>query len=596
MDLKKIFLKLIAEQNGPEDLHMDDEGNVVDANGNIIEPAIDDNDTNEPVEPESQIKPMTGGTSTETPKPKKEKPLSEIQKLKLRWKEENPGLTEQGMNDTIDFFNRRKNGMIEYKTPGTVNPTTGRRHVNLPEIAALANRFPEMRNILSDHSKIRDIQNYSWEQIEYYMDRVSTQQVNVEMDIKIEGDTPELQKASAYKVWENARNKIINENGLIVIRVESKPESIALGYLQHILNNEETEREKQRTGKGYVHVNNNWCITHGAGEGTNMYYDYRDRRAYYFIMDKNRPESDLYYLSVLQPIRSGYRIGEYPYVITLRSNRGERLGLEWREVVEVWPGLQGKQDLIKYFPTTRKEIDDISIDQINFKENTKDHPNPYDFAIQDLNIQQRYIESNRYITNTRCFDVLPLAEKKLYIAKAKIEGNDYKKRFRCDNPSDPLGILNLIQDSPGGLYGFLDRAILKDRLKLPSGVHGLKVGIVNIEFKVLYSTIDEKYTLFQQRTDNLIGVMDINTLDMLKPMSFIHSKTQMVFDSQLNKPYLMYRYTEQLPGQDYFYFLIPLENLTGDKKALQYMKGYYYDKDEGNKLFSSGKLRIIKGY
>jgi hypothetical protein len=588
MKLKELFLNLIVEQQDDDDfgVHGFDDGEFAGGGPEMPE------DPNDP-DPESQFNPETGDTQTQISKPKKEKPLSEIQKLKLRWKEENPGLTEDSMNNSINFFNRRKNGMIEYKHPGYINPLTGRRHVNLPEIAALANRFPEMQNVLSDHAKIRDIQNYTWEQMEFFMDRVNTQQTNVELEVKIEGDTPELQKASAYKIWENARNKIVNERNLVVIKVESKPESIALGYLQHILNNEETEREKRRSGSSHVHMNNNWCITYGVGEGNNMYYDYRNRRSYYFVLDKNRPEHDLYYLSVLQPIKTGHR--EYPYVVTLRNNMGERHNLEWHEVVDTWPALEGKQNLFKYFDLTYKEVNDISIDKINFKENTRNNPNPYDFAIQNITMQRRYIESNRYINNTRAFDVLPHDEKKLYIAMTKLEGSDYKKRYRCDDPNDPLGMLNLIQDTPGGLYKFLDGVILKDRLGIVSGVHGLKVGIVGIELKILYSTVDEKYTLYQQRNNNLIGIMNMETLDMVKPMQYIHSKTQMVFDNQINRPYLMYRYVDQ-HGNDYFYFILPLENLTGDKKSAQYMKGFYYNKDAGNNLLNSGRIRIIKGY
>ena len=580
MELKDIFLNLIAEQQNDDDfgVHGFDDGEF--AGGG--EPEV-------PEEPTDQSELDSGATQTQTPKPKKEKPLNEIQKLKLRWKDENPGLTEQSMNDAITFFNRRKNGIIEYKAPGTINQLTGRRHINLPEIAALANRFPEMRNILSDHSKVRDIQNYTWEQMEFYLDRVSTQQTDVELEIKIEGDTPELQKASAYKMWENARNKVVNENNLLVIRVESKPESIALGYLQHILNNEETAKEGRR-------INNNWCITHGLSEGNNMYYDYRNRRSYYFVMDKSRQEDDVYYLTVLQPIKQGYRASEYPYVITLRSNSGERTGLEWREVLDVYPALSGKQNLIKYFDLLPKETTDISIDKLNFRENTRYNPNPYDFAIQDVGMQRRYIESNRYINNTRCFDVLPFPEKKLYIAMTKLEGSDYKKRFRCEDPSDPLGMLNLIQDSPGGLYKFLDDVMLKERLKIVSGVYGLKVGIVGIEFKILYSTLDEKYTLYQQRKNSFIGVMNMETLDMVKPMEYTHSITQLVMDVEKRKPYYMFRYVEKHPGRDYFYFIMTPESLTGDRKVHGYMKGLYFDKESGDELFTSGKLRTLKGY
>lgn len=570
MTLEQLYLKLLKEQPEPEDLDLPDET----ANSEVP-PRPEE-------EPGAEPEIMSGATPSQELKPKKVKPLSEIQKLKLKWKEENPGLTEQGMDEAIIFFNRRKNGMIEYMPPGTINPFTKRRHVNLPEISAMVNRFPELRNILSDHAKIRDIQNYTWEHIEYYMDRVSTQNANIEIETKIEGDTPELQKASAYRIWENSRHKIVDEGGLIVIKVESKPESIALGFLQHILNSEAIKRGR---------FGNNWCITHGANEGTNMYYDYRNRRSYYFVMDKTRDESDVYYVSVLQPIKPGH--GESPYVITPRNNSGERMRLEWREVVEVWPVLRGKESLFKFFSLTPKETEDIEVNKINFRENTVDQPNPYDFAIQERPMQLAYIDSNRYITNKRCFDVLSIPDRKTYIGKAKIEGGDYKKRFRCDDPGDPLGIINLIHDSPGTLDVYLDRVILKDRLGLPGGLDSLKLGILGIELSPLYATINHDYRLFENRQTKLIGLMDMKTLDLIKPMAYLHTNTGMGIGSQFKKPYFIYTYS-QSQGNDYFYYIIPVENLTGSRASEQYMKGYYYDMNEGNELFASGKIKILK--
>lgn len=570
MELNDIFLRLIAEQNNDDvELPLPPEDGE-----ERIEPDTDnDQETDQETEPE-QI----------TNEPQKPKKLSPIQSLKLKWKDENPGLTEQGMNEAIMFFNRRKNGLIEYKTPGTVNPITQRRHVNLPEVAALVNRFPEMHDVLSNHAKIRDIQNYTWEQLEFYIDRVNTVQTNVELDVKIEGDTPELQKAGAYRVWENARNKVVNENNLIAIRVESLPESLALGYLQHIINKEDNRR-----------TNNNWCITWDPKKG-NMYYNYRNRRAYYFIMDKSRNENDSYFLSVLQPIKAGKDASEYPYVITPRENISERRQLTWREVVNVWPALEGKESLFRYFDLVPKEIHDISVNNINFIESTRERPNPYDFARQDLATQIAYINSGRYINNTRCFDTLPFEQKKQYILKASIEGSDYKKRFRCDNPSDPLGIINLIQDSPGGLYKTLDEDVLKNRLKLVTGVYGLKIGIIGMEFKVLYTTMDGKYGLFQQRTNNLIGVMNTDTLEVIKPMRYTHITSQLVMDPEKMVPYLMYRFAEIHPGQDYFYFFMSQKSLTGDKSDRGYMRGLFYEKDKGDELFSTGRLRLMKKF
>jgi len=584
MKFEEIYLSLLAEQVPPDD---EDQLNVPEPEPGAPEPEGEaEPDQEKPEDEKDKEKP-----EKELEKPKKPKPLSEIQKLKLKWKEEFPGLTEEVMTEAIQFFNRRKNGLIEYKEPGYINPTTGRRHMNLPEIAALYNRFPELHAVLSDHSKIRDIQNYTWEQIEFYMDRVSTQMTEVEMDIKIEGDTPERQKESAYRIWENSRNMIVNERNTIVIKVQSKPQSIALGYLQHIINNEARDKLNQYC--------NNWCITHGPGEGGNLYYNYRDRRSYYFILDRNKREYDPLYVGVLQPIRAGHN--EAPYVITPRPNSGEKIRLSWNEVVSYYPALEGKQDLFKYFPLSPTEQNDISVDKINFTPNTEHNPNPYDFAIQKISMQRRYIDSGRYINDKRAFDVLPHGEpvnlKKFYIQKTVIAGNDYKKRFRCSDPNDPLGILNLIERSPGGLYRFLDEVVLQHQLGITSGADGLKRGIVGIEFKEVYSTIDKKYTMYQQRTGNLVGIMDMNTLVMVKEMLYFNSMSKFLvnLESQPKQVYTINRYATH-QSNDYWYFLMPMQSLTGDKKSPQYMKGFYFDGPEGDEILKNPKYRIIKGY
>ena len=575
MTLEQLYLKLLKEQPELED----------------PDPDLPDDKTNNEVppqpknEPEAEPEMVSGSTLSQDIKPQKVKPLSEIQRLKLKWKEENPGLTEQRMDEAIAFFNRRKNGMIEYMPPGTINPYTNRRHVNLPEISAMVNKFPELRSVLSDHSKIRDIQNYTWEQIEFYIDRVSTQNSNLEIGIKIEGDTLELQKESAYKIWENSSHKIIDENGLIVIKVQSKPEAISLGYLQHIINSQ--------ASKEHNLPSNNWCITHGANEGTNLYYDYRPRRAYYFVMDKNRNEYDAYLLSVLQPIKDETYYG-YPYVVTLRTNMGDRSQLEWKEILEIWPALNGKEHLIKYFELTPYETDDLKIDRINFREHTTKQPNPYDFAIQSRRIQLRYIDSNRYINTKRCFEVLSIPDRKTYIGKTTLTGGDYKKRFRCHDPGDPLGIIKLIQDSPGALDVYLDRVILQNKLGIRGGLNSLIVAILSIETRPLYATIDKNYRLFQSRGTNLVGLIDMTTFDTIKHTKYTHTSTKMGIDSQLKKPYFIYTYV--YTNYDYFYFIIPAENLTGSKTSEHYMKGYYYDKDEGDELFNSGKIKLLTKY
>ena len=184
MKFEELYLQLLAEQRDQDNDEPQDDNGV---HGFDDGEFAGGDDEAEPEEPESPEEPGKPAKPKEPPKPK---PLSEKQKLKLKWKQENPGLTNEDMDNTIEFFNRRKNGLREYKDPSTYP-----NYINLPEIVALMQRFPDMRDVLTDHQKIRDIQNYSWDEMEYYMDRVGAAMAAPEVDFKIEGDTPEIRKS-----------------------------------------------------------------------------------------------------------------------------------------------------------------------------------------------------------------------------------------------------------------------------------------------------------------------------------------------------------------------------------------------------------------
>lgn len=589
MKFEEIFYTILAEQVRPgnrdplDDPEMDDEGNLRDANGNIIEPALDDN--NEPENPNNGVHGFDDGEFADNdvnnppqpvePKPKKIKPLTEIEKLKLKWKGENPGLSDDNINDTIEFFNRHKNGLREYKDPAT-NPG----YVNLPEITALLQRFPEMMNILSNHQKIRDIQNYSWDEMEYFMDRAGTTMAAAEMDFSIEGDTPETRLASAYKKWDSPINLIFNENGVIVHKITGKDEAIALGRLQHIL--------VDRYG-GF-----NWCITNAPGmSAANLYSTYRDRRAYYFVLDKNRSIEDDYYISTIEPVDMNSRQNyEGPFAMTPRAN-GTDTGNSWEDVLKIHPQLRGKESLFKYFGPTPKEKYDFAIDKINFRQGDIN-----DFAVQKLSVQKKYIDSGRLINDKRAFSVLPYDRvnnlRKDYIARTTLE--DYKNRFKCNETTDPFGILNIIQSDTPGLFTFLDETVLMRQLHLPRGVWGIKAGIVGISYNPVFSDIENRnIVLYREKNGHNYGLMDIDKVNWIKPMGYIMTTPKLLIrrDEKGISQFTLQRYASS-DGRDYFYFLLNTREYL-NKQSPNYAKGKYLDKSEGDELLRSNEYRQL-GY
>ena len=603
MRTQDIFKQLLREQEDDDDnLDFLDAPDPEDIEGNndVNQNPVPDLEDGE--EEQGFLNPPEGA-DLHPVTPKKPK-LTEAQKIKMKWKEQNPGLTDQIMDDTIEFFNRRKNGLREYKDP----PPAG--YVNLPEIRMLAIQFPNLIPMLSDRQKIRDLQNYPWAAMELYMDRVGTEMATSEMDFTIEGDTPEAKKASAYKKWDRQENRIVDEGNIRVFRITGKDESIGLGLLQHIL-----VKEAQDRGEGIT--NNFWCITNGPADHglTNMYTTYRDRRSYYFVLDKNKPETDPYYLSTIEPVdpTTTTHRSELPYCVTPRPN-GTRSGITWKQILDLHGGenspLKGKEDLFIFFGTTPKERTSIRLDQINFRKG-----DPNSFIKQKLNIQRQYVESGRLINDLESFSVLPYDKensdrnlRKMYIALTSLE--DYKNRFRC-NGGNPFGILDLIKKENPGLYTFLDEVVLKNQLGIAKGVWGIKAGILNEFGKRIMDDESSGASLFMSREKtqsrdqyHKYGVVNIDANKVLKSLEYIMGKPRLYMAKTINdqgmiqrKIYTLQMYTNLYSAQnDYFYFL-SLKEAMADKGSRYYMKGRYFDGPEGDQFIqeqvSNGKLTKI---
>jgi hypothetical protein len=544
--------------------------------------------------------------------------LSRTQQIKAKWKIESPGTPEQEFTNAVSFFNERKDRLKPYKPYGTRDERTGNFYINLPEIASLLERFPNMESVLTDPVRMKDMANYSWEQMSFYMHRFFQQAIEEDDENFIKGDYTEDQRIEmALQRWTKPYNRVYNENNTIVYKVECKSEAIALGALEHALwrkyqkDKKTVPQEIQSITSRYTWGYAPWCIAWPIGGlyGDSLWTNYRPGNAFYFVLDNNRPEYDNHHIAALQPLRSG------GYDISPMSNMAIPESFEdWSGIENIYPQFRGKKDLFPYFGTTARERKELTLDVITFRKG-----DPNDFAIQPDAVQRTYIENNRYVQDSRCFLTLSLDNRKLYIEKTRKEGDDYKRRFICTTPqNDPFAILNILKNQKLGgenLYKYLDNFILKTREHVPEGILAIKLSIIGTKWKRIMTDIENEYTLFTVRTDRnrydrnqKYGIINPDNLDIIFDLEYFQTKLQSymnIFHDEngvkQRKIYMFQRYARSInQGQggdqrDYFYFLY-LKGAMTDKNSEFYLKGKFFTGADGDAYMHEriGNRTLIK--
>jgi hypothetical protein len=559
MKFKNIIFDYLVKKHPlfeqPEEPEMGDD-QVDNPEDGEEEPENGEEEPEDNQEPENGEEPIQGVQPT--PKLKKEKPLTQAQlhakkrleKIRENWRSTNPGLLDTDIDAVLLTFDGIKN------TLRPVNPAPGSR--NMPEMLALKQRFNNFP--VEDVTKIRDAENYTWQEMEFLLDRFNEADNNEEQSFEIDGDTPEIRRMLAEKVWTKQSNKIVDENNLIVYKIESRGESIALGQLQNIMASE--------YGGG------SWCVTMKTG---GYYNSYRNRRAFYFVMDKNKDIKDRYYISALQavdPNCSPNYQSERSFVITPRPN-GDETGKSWDQVVSIYPGLRGKENIIKWFGQTAKERTDITLDSINFREN-----DPNYFGIIAPRLQQAWVDAGRLINSPKAFSMMKATTQTDYVKATTVL--NYKDKYKSSNTGDAFGMLNILSKQD---YKTLDWT-MKNECKIPAGINAIKAAILRTNYKVSYTDIHHPdVMMFGSRSDaNLFGILDLKTLNWLRDIKYMKGKTTTLFDRENRKVYILQRYSNT-DGNDYFYWFFPKENLTSREKAkTDYMKGEFFNGEDGDTL------------
>jgi len=537
------------------------------------------------------------------PKKRPPKKISAKQQIKQKWVGQNPGVTDFQMEDAYAFFMDRREGLRPYHPYGFIDPQTNRHYINVPELTAIVERFPGMIEVLENPATMNDLKNYPWEVMEYYMDIVRANNALVDEENIVPGTKLPLEEQlqDAKDRWTRPENQIINEGNFIVYKIESKNESIALGSIQRVL-------KKMRDQDGNHNGNAYWCTTVPLNDKgrSNLWTTYRPARAFYYVWDQSKEVTDPLYCSSIQTINPNDGNGPYTFVDLYNDTKPNQ---SWEQIVERYPQLNGKQDLLPYFGTTPKEREDLTIDSITMTPGDK-----YYFGTIPKSYQFAYVDSGRHVKKVRAFLTMDPQIRKLYVDKTTKTNNDLTTRFICDDPNDPFGILEILrlQTKPENLYKYLDNKILKTNLGVSEGILAIKKLIIGNNWRRWLSddaTGDTLVAVLSQpiNKNTKFGLMNIEQGEIIKDVQYkvtgtkLYMSVQDVEGVQRRNVYLVQKYFYMLGdgGQDqdqYFYFITTKEAIT-DKSSPNYLKGKYFDGPEGDAFLqqqvASGQLKKI---
>jgi len=567
MKFRDLFLFL--EQEDPLDAAdpWDEEGDPLD-NADPFEPA-DDEVPPQPAEPEPV-------------RPERPKKLSAAQQIKQKWSAENPGLTEDQMDDALGFFNIRRDGLRPYHPYG--HREEGRHYINVPEITTIAARFPTMIPVLENKSSLFDLKQYPWDVMDFWMLFIREENALIDEENIVPGTKLPIdeQLALAKERWQEPANRIVNEDGLIVYKIESKNESIALGSIQRILN---IKRKQEGNSRGQAY----WCTTVPLNDRgrSNLWTNYRPSDAFYYVWDQNKDDQDPHYCASIQSKQNG----SYGLVDLYNSTT---TGHDWNYLVGIYPQLQGKQQFFPWFGTTRKERSDLTIDQISMTIGHK-----FYFGSIAKSWQYAYVDSGRHVPDVTSFLTMDRKTRKLYVDKTTKLNNDLQTRFVCNDPNTPFRILDILrlETKPDDLHKLLEHKLRI--LEVPDGVLAIKKLIIGTNWRRWLTDEKTNNTIIAPQTNKLdkntrFGVINVENAEFVKDINYMITKTRSYvhqYDDNgvtRRKRYITqkYSYTHgdgNIDQEQYFYMFTTPEAITV-KSSPDYMKGRMFDGPEGDEF------------
>jgi len=543
----------------------------------------------EPEEPEQEVQPEMPEPEPNVPRtaPTEEdreihretikKKVNAITLLKQRWQEQATAagqeITEADMNDAIDFFNTKKNGL----RPLSVPP----RNTDNPQLFALYHRFPQFP--AADLARIKDIQTYTWQQISFFRERYveapePEEEVEQIENIQIPGATDLSRFADrARQLWVQKKRKLYDANGVMIIRIESKEQSIMYGGLQNSL------RDKH---KDSAYSSNYWCTT--RTDSQNLYPGYRDWRAFYYVSNENVDEDHEYRVFAIGAVIPGNT--NAPFTLTNLYNNSNRSSLSFDDIVNATgcQQLREVQNQIVWFPATKQESQERIFDSYTF-----DGKRDTDFAFLRPQAQYRFIDAFREIKSAKALmslsaeatitiggtsRVVDLQEE--YVRRTR--ANNFQTRFITTLPGeDAFAMIEALRPK---VKKYLHNLLIREE-NLPDGIYSIVAAILNKSLTKSWKDYSNPtIRLLQSKTSaGLFGVFDLENYKWVKPLQYTLRNFNYL-DRSTKQKYVVKKYTS---NDDYFYWLFKYEDLLiKDRTNPNYLKGKYLSGAEGDDLLA----------
>jgi len=591
MKFEDIIINYLWEQvNHPGGLEPDDnERDERDGEGNLQMP---DDDEPEQQEPGDRLYPRAARpepNQIETPQPEQpddtathnetiKKKVNAIAKVKAIWvtqaAETNMAISEASMDDAIDFFNQKKGNLRPLS-----NPPNNR---DIPQLFALKQRFPEFP--ASDLGRIRDIQTYTWPQIIFFIERyvegpeevVEEEGIEEGERIQIEGVNLSRFLPKAYEMWEAKRKKLYDANGVTIIKIESKEQSIAYGGLQNCLKDTHPHS-----------ISNYWCTTK-IGSG-NLYTSYRHWRAFYYVLNKNVPEDHQYRMFAIGAVKKDDN--NYPFTLTNMYNSSNISSLTFEEVVShtQCSELNNAKKNIVWFEETEEESIERIYDTYTFDGRNRDT----DFTFLKPRAQLRYIETARPIKSGKA--LLSLGEVMIdgravdlqeeYVRRTTAA--NFQNRYNTSDPTEDVFAMISALRTPN--IKFLNN-ILKNEQGIPDGIYGVVSAILNKSYKGSWKDYTNPQIRVLQSKLSLgkFGVYDLSKYKWVKPVNYSVQPVRFYLNKEDRTVYAFIKYVSD---NDYFYWLFRREDLLKkDKTNPNYLKGKFLESRDGDELIG----RLVK--
>jgi len=546
----------------------------------------------EPEEPEQEVRPempetepnVTRVTPTEEDRQihreTVKKKINAVTLIKQRWQEQataaNIQITETDMNDAIEFFNSKKNGL----RPLSVPP----RNTDNPQLYALHIRFPEFP--ATDIGRIRDLQNYTWQQITFFRERYvegPEQEPEAEQleNIQIPGAT-DLSRFfnRAHQLWVQKRTKLYDNDGVIVIRIESKEQSIMYGGLQNTL------RDKYQNQRNSAR----WC-TSLTDEG-NLYSSYRNWRAFYYVYNENVDEDDDYRIFAIGAVNPNHTNSTIyaPFTLTNLYNDSNLSKLSFDDIVRRTGCNQLKEieKQIIWFPETKQESQERIFGSYTF-----DGRHDTDFAFLRPQAQYRFIDASREIKSAKALRALSAEATVTINGTSRVVDlqEEYVRRTRAFNfqnrfvTTDPTeDAFEMIEALRPPVKKFLHNLLIREE-NLPDGIYSIVASILNKSLTKSWKDYSNPtIRLLQSKTSaGLFGVFDLENYKWVKPLQYTLRNFNYL-DKTNKQKYVVKKYTS---NNDYFYWIFRYEDiLIKDRTNPNYLKGKFIDGSEGDELLS----------